>query len=62
VSVGTCGIATARVWHELGYDFTQKLQNGDDNVMIAIDYDFINMLQFLQQEVGLNLYCFNYGG
>lgn len=30
--------------------------------MIAIDYDFLSMLKFLQQEVGLSLYAFNYGG
>jgi hypothetical protein len=62
VSVGTCGISTSRVWLGLGYDFSLKLANGDDNVLLAVEYDFTDMLSFLQNEVGMGLYVFNNSG
>ena len=62
VSIATCGLATARQWLELGYDFNEMLQNGDNNVLLAIEFDFVPMLEFLQCEAGISLYVFNLGG
>ncbi len=38
------------------------MENGDDNILLAIEYDFTDMLVFLQNEVGLSLYVFNNSG
>ena len=56
VSIGTCGLQTARLWLALGYDFGEKLPNGSDNVFMACEYDFVKALEFLKSEAMIPLF------
>lgn len=62
MSVSTNGIKTARVWLEQGYNFDEYLPDGMSNVLLACQYDFLEMLEFLKNEAGVDLVNYTQDG
>ena len=54
--ISTAGIDSARVLLSRGFDFKEGLDDGRNNVFIASEYGSHEMLPFLKDEVGMDLY------
>jgi len=58
ISFSTAGLATAKVWRKRGYDFEQTLVDGRNLVFVAGNHGHINMLEYLKDEIQMDLCSF----
>ena len=62
ISISTAGIQTARVWLKRGYNFLVALEDGRDCIFIACNHGHINMLEFLDKEVKIDIFTYKNDG
>lgn len=57
ICISTSGLASARVWVKLGYNFREILPDGRNNVFIVAGFGNEEVFDFLKNDLGMNLYC-----